>query len=254
MYLNMPQLIVFLFLNLVIFNFALFILIVYMLSKYILPRFVRIFKTWIHFNVFKLLNYAFMCLPQQSKYSYVLNIKIIIFIFKVYYKLSDTLSFAYCLHIDFDVFNIFRWAFICFWVSVALYNVYKSMLNVSISEHIAKLKKSINISCFFRRWRLYTIFLVLIKWVYKKLLYILLEIYNQDVNILYLFLVLIAVGTSFQYLVSIIKELNKPGKKDFSLTSSYMRNSFTLSKFILTVCLFCIWHILIKGYIFKSNI
>jgi F-type H+-transporting ATPase subunit 8 len=48
MYLNMPQLIPFFFLNQVVFNFTLLILIVYMFSKYILPRFVRIFKTRIH--------------------------------------------------------------------------------------------------------------------------------------------------------------------------------------------------------------
>ena len=50
----------------------------------------------------------------QSKYSPVFNFKFIIFIFKVYYKLSHALSFAYCLHIDYDVFNIFKSAFICF--------------------------------------------------------------------------------------------------------------------------------------------
>jgi len=49
-YLNMPQLIPFFFLNQVVFNFSLLILIVYMFSKYLLPRFVRVFKTRIHIS------------------------------------------------------------------------------------------------------------------------------------------------------------------------------------------------------------
>ena len=40
----MPQLIPFFFVNQVSYNFLLLIIIIYMFSKYILPRFVRLFK------------------------------------------------------------------------------------------------------------------------------------------------------------------------------------------------------------------
>jgi F-type H+-transporting ATPase subunit 8 len=46
----MPQLIPFFFVNQVIFNFSLLLLIIYMFTKYILPRFVRLFKTRLHLN------------------------------------------------------------------------------------------------------------------------------------------------------------------------------------------------------------
>lgn len=48
MYLNMPQLIPFFFLNQVVFNFLLLVLIVYMFTKYILPKFVRLFLFRLH--------------------------------------------------------------------------------------------------------------------------------------------------------------------------------------------------------------
>jgi len=41
----MPQLIPFFFVNQVTYNFLLLIVIIYFFSKYILPRFVRLFKT-----------------------------------------------------------------------------------------------------------------------------------------------------------------------------------------------------------------
>nr|YP_009266675.1 Atp8 [Cladophialophora bantiana]ANK79147.1 Atp8 [Cladophialophora bantiana] len=41
----MPQLIPFFFVNQVTYNFLLLIIIIYLFSKYILPRFVRLFKT-----------------------------------------------------------------------------------------------------------------------------------------------------------------------------------------------------------------
>ena len=47
----MPQLIPFFFVNQVLFNFALITIIIYLLSKYILPRFVRLFKTRLHINL-----------------------------------------------------------------------------------------------------------------------------------------------------------------------------------------------------------
>lgn len=50
MYLNMPQLIPFFFLNQVVFNFLLLVLIIYIFTKYILPRFVRLFRMRFHIN------------------------------------------------------------------------------------------------------------------------------------------------------------------------------------------------------------
>jgi F-type H+-transporting ATPase subunit 8 len=41
----MPQLIPFFFVNQVTYNFLLLIIIIYLFTKYILPRFVRLFKT-----------------------------------------------------------------------------------------------------------------------------------------------------------------------------------------------------------------
>jgi len=47
----MPQLVPFFFVNQVTFTFLLLVLIIYMFSKYILPRFVRLFKTRLHINI-----------------------------------------------------------------------------------------------------------------------------------------------------------------------------------------------------------
>jgi F-type H+-transporting ATPase subunit 8 len=47
---NMPQLTPFFFVNQVVFSFILLTIIIYMFSKYILPRFVRLFKTRLHIN------------------------------------------------------------------------------------------------------------------------------------------------------------------------------------------------------------
>jgi len=47
---NMPQLIPFFFVNQVIFNFFLLTIIIYIFTKYLLPRFVRIFKARLHIN------------------------------------------------------------------------------------------------------------------------------------------------------------------------------------------------------------
>ena len=46
----MPQLIPFFFLNQVIFNFLLLTIIIYIFTKYILPRLVRLFKKRLHIN------------------------------------------------------------------------------------------------------------------------------------------------------------------------------------------------------------
>ena len=42
---NMPQLVPFYFINQVLFAFAIIVLLVYVFSKYILPRFIRLFTT-----------------------------------------------------------------------------------------------------------------------------------------------------------------------------------------------------------------
>jgi F-type H+-transporting ATPase subunit 8 len=47
----MPQLVPFFFVNQVVFNFLLLVILIYMFSKYLLPRFVRLFKTRLHINV-----------------------------------------------------------------------------------------------------------------------------------------------------------------------------------------------------------
>ena len=46
----MPQLVPFFFVNQVVFNFTLLVIIIYMFTKYLLPRFVRLFKTRLHIN------------------------------------------------------------------------------------------------------------------------------------------------------------------------------------------------------------
>jgi F-type H+-transporting ATPase subunit 8 len=46
----MPQLIPFFFVNQVLFNFLLLTIIIYVFTKYLLPRFVRLFKTRLHIN------------------------------------------------------------------------------------------------------------------------------------------------------------------------------------------------------------
>ncbi|KAF7845712.1 hypothetical protein BT93_L1028 [Corymbia citriodora subsp. variegata] len=46
----MPQLIPFFFVNQVTFNFLFLTIIIYMFTKYILPRFVRLFKSRLHIN------------------------------------------------------------------------------------------------------------------------------------------------------------------------------------------------------------
>lgn len=50
----------------------------------------------------------------------------------------------------------------------------------------------------------------------------------------------IAITGSYRYIISTIDVLSNPSKdkKDFSLTSSYMRNAFTLNKLILLVFIF----------------
>jgi F-type H+-transporting ATPase subunit 8 len=47
----MPQLVPFFFVNQVIFNFITLMVIIYLLTKYLLPRIVRVLKTRLHVNI-----------------------------------------------------------------------------------------------------------------------------------------------------------------------------------------------------------
>jgi F-type H+-transporting ATPase subunit 8 len=49
---KMPQLVPFFFVNQIVFNFFFLVVIIYIFTKYILPRFVRLFKTRLHINNF----------------------------------------------------------------------------------------------------------------------------------------------------------------------------------------------------------
>lgn len=50
MNISMPQLVPFFFVNQVVFAFVVLIVLIYALSKYILPRFVRLFNSRIYIN------------------------------------------------------------------------------------------------------------------------------------------------------------------------------------------------------------
>lgn len=141
-----------------------------------------------------------------------------------------------------DVFNLLRWGFICFWCSVVFYNVYKSILNVSIADQIASLMTPRNMPT--GKVTFSILLLSLIGYIYRRQLYILLDVLDMDGNILYRFLAYIAVWGSFIYLRYFIKQLSNPGKRDFSLTSPYMQNALSLSKFFTYACWLCIHEIL----------
>ena len=48
----MPQVVPFFFVNQIVFNFLFIIILIYIFTKYILPKFVRLFKTRLHINNF----------------------------------------------------------------------------------------------------------------------------------------------------------------------------------------------------------
>lgn len=149
------------------------------------------------------------------------------------------------------VFKILIVGFICLWTGVVLYNVYKSKWNPPKYEHIAKLKNSLTWFNFVGLFTFSNIAWYLINRAYKWLFILLLEISNMDANILYKFMGFLALMASFEYLKIIFKQLGKSDKKDYSLTSCYMQNKFTLNWFIKCVCFFCIWEIFLKYYILK---
>jgi hypothetical protein len=116
------------------------------------------------------------------------------------------------------------------------------MLNVSIADHIASLKIPRKMPT--SKVTFSILLLSLIGYMYRRQLYILLDILNMDGSILYRFLAYIAVWGSFHYLRYFIKQLSNPGKKDFSLTSPYMQNALSLSKLFTFVCILCIHEIM----------
>ena len=179
--------------------------------------------------------HTFVSLPLQSNNS---NVYFKIFLF-IIILLKNILYYAYYSGSFYLVILIFNGCFICFWVGVVLLNVYKSMLNLEINDLLARPFK---ISLYTFNFTLIgvfgTLFLLLISFMYITQLYKILSVFYSDGSIIYKFLVVLAVGASFRYLVSVTKQLSKPGKKDFSLASCYMRKSFTLNKFILFVCFF----------------
>jgi len=48
----MPQLVPFFFINQVVFNFLFLVIIIYLFTKFLLPRFVRLFKSRLQINSF----------------------------------------------------------------------------------------------------------------------------------------------------------------------------------------------------------
>ena len=195
--------------------------------------------------------YAFVCLHIQVKSSPVLYLKMIITIFRLYPKINYISFFDSSLGIWYIVFKILLGGFICLCTGVVLYNVYKSKWNPPKYEHIVQLKNSLTWYNLLKLLTLSNITWCLIKRVYKWLFILLLEIYYLDTNILYQFMGFLALMASFEYLKSIFEQLIKSDKKDFSLTSSYMRKKITLNWFIKCVCIFCIGKIFLKYNILK---
>lgn len=188
----------------------------------------------------------------QVKSGPVFYLKMIITIFRLYPKINYILFFDSSLGIWYIVFKILIGGFICLCTGVVLYNVYKSKWNPPKYEDIAKLKNYLTWSNFLSLLTLSCIGLYLTKRVYKRLFIWLLEIFNLDANILYRFMGFIALTASSDYLEFIFKQLSKSYKKDFSLTSRYMKNKFTLKWFIKCVCVFCISEISLKYSILKK--
>lgn len=160
---------------------------------------------------------------------------------------------------------ILKCGFIGFFVGVALYNVYLDMLVTSISKTIHNILVSIcviwlsakeifhlivdilrNKTIPSRVWEPIKCFiwLYIARMLYKKLILILL--YIKGAGLLYMFLVYIAITVSFKYFYCIFMQIKgNKDKIDFSLTNSYMRQTLTLHKFILSVFLYFILRFLV---------
>lgn len=161
---------------------------------------------------------------------------------------------------------IIKCGFIGFFVVwVVLYNVYLDMLVTSISKSIHNLLVSIcHIWLYVKKiyhvivdiWRNKTIprldwkkirwlvLVIIVRILYKKLLIIIL--YINCTGWLYMFLVYIAAGASFNYLYYIFMQIKDNNNNvDFSLTNAYMRRTYTLDKFIFSSCLYFIFRFLL---------
>lgn len=175
----------------------------------------------------------------------------IITIFRLFRKTDDIMFFDSSLGIWYIVFKTLLVGFICLWVGVVLYSVYKSKWKLPKRKDIAKLKKYLTWSNFLKLFTYHMIGWYLIKKVYKGLFKLLIEIFYLDTNILYKFMGFLAMMASFEYLKFIFEQLNKLDKKDFSLTC-FMQTKITVNWFIKYVYIFFMGDILIKYYIFKK--
>lgn len=160
---------------------------------------------------------------------------------------------------------IIKCVFIGFFLGVVFYNVYLDILVTSIYKSIHNLLVSIcHIWLYVKKfyhlivdiWRNKTIpspdwkqirwliLLIIVRILYKKLLIILL--YINCTGWLYMFLVYIAAGASFNYPYYIFMQIKSNNTKvDFSLTNAYMRRTYTLDKFIFSSCLYFIFRFLL---------
>lgn len=184
-------------------------------------------------------------------HGFLFYLKMIITIFRLFLKTDDKMFFDSSLGIWYIVLKTLLVAFVCLWVGVVLYSVYKSKWKLPKRDDIAKLKKYLTWSNFFKLFTYHMIAWYLIKKVYKKLFLLLIEIFYLDTNILYKFMGFLAMMASFEYLKFIFEQLNKLDKKDFSLTC-FMQTKITVNWFIKCVYIFCMGDIVIKYIILKK--
>lgn len=181
----------------------------------------------------------------------VFYLKMIVTIVRLSRKIDDIMFFDSSLGIVYIVFKILLLGFICFWVGVVLYSVYKSKWKLFKRIDIAKLNKDLIWSNFLKLFSNRMLKEYLIKQVYKKLFQIILLIVLWNTNIVYKFMGFLAMMASFDYL-KFIFEQKKLDKKNFSLTY-FMQTKITVNWFIKYVCIFSMLYFL--NYIFlKYNI
>lgn len=188
---------------------------------------------------------------KKIKATRVFYLKMILTILRFSPKTDDIMFFDSSLGIWYIVFKTLLVGFICLWVGVVLYSVYKSKSKFFKRKDIANLKKYLTWSNFLKLFKYRMIAWYLIKKVYNGLFVLLIEIFYLDTNILYKFMGFLAIMASFEYLKFIFEQLNKLDKKDFSLTC-FMQTKITVNWFIKYVCIFCMWNIFIKYYILKK--
>ena len=161
-------------------------------------------------------------------------------------KIKYRLFFGSSLATWYIALKILIVGFICLCLGVVIYNAYKSKWNPAKYQNIAKLSKYLRWSIFFGLFTYSRIGWFLTKRVYTWLFLLLLDIINWDTNILCEFMGFLALMASFEYIKICFKQLSKTDKKDFSLTSSDMKDKFTLNWFIRFICVFCVWEIFLK--------